>query len=348
MSEIRLIATDLDGTLLGEASGLDVFNGFKSYIDALRERHRAIWVISTGRSKESFRKVFHPLQLMGLQPDYVILKHAYIYGVSRFGFFPHRMWNLWVRYRVWVDRLNVQREINRWHQLTRVDRGGMHTVEKKATRLCLRFDSQEAADSAAELLEREARGYRHLRVFRYLREVDVRRVPFTKGMAVSELADHLGLKPENVLAIGDGHNDVSMFDPDVARMCGCPANAAPEIIKLVSESRGHIASAPCLGGVMEVLRAYQEGTVCSRMPLTWQDPAGMANPLPAKSPAEKRLHKKKRRPVLRIILWAMMVYVALAAFAEFGIVPGSGLIMWPYRVLEGAIARLFAWTWNIF
>lgn len=348
MSDIRLIATDLDGTLLGEGSGLDVFNEFKSLIDALRERNRAIWVISTGRSKESFRKVFHPLQLMGVQPDYVILRHAFIYGVSRFGFIPHRMWNLWVRYRVWVDSLNVHREINRWHQLTLVDRRGVHTVEKKSSRLCLRFDTQEAADSAAELLEREATGYRHLRVFRYLREVDVRRVPFTKGLAVAELADHLGLRPENVLAIGDGHNDVSMFDPGVAGMCGCPANAAPEIIKTVSQARGHIASAPCLGGVMEVLRAYQDGAVCSRLPLTWQDPSKMVNPIPPKSPAEKRPRRKKQRPVLRLLLWAMMVYTALAAFAEFGMLPASGLIMLPYRVVEKAIVRLLTWASGLF
>lgn len=339
MYDIRLIATDLDGTLLGESTSVETFSAFREQLAAIRDRRSIAWVISTGRSMHSFKKVFSPLQMMGIQPDYVILRHAFIFGVTRWGFIPHRLWNLSIRYRVWRDRLNVHKQITGWQGMLALAHKGVKTIEKKPNRLCLQFQNEADAESAAALLEEKTAVFHHLQVFRYLREVDVRAVPHTKGLAVAELARHLGLDSTQVLAIGDGHNDISMMDPKIAELCGCPSNAAPEVMNLVSIRRGHIATAPALSGAIEVIEAFETNRVQSTLPATWQDPAMQSNPLPPK-PHRKRNHSHERRPWARIILWILIACTVLTVFASFGMIPFSERIMQPYRIIEGLVTRL--------
>ena len=345
MYDIRLIATDLDGTLLGDGSSMDMFSAFRTQLATLRERRNVAWAISTGRTMRSFKLVFSPLQMMGIEPDYVILRHAFIYSVTRLGFIPHRFWNFSIRYRVWRDRLNVHKEITRWQGMMMLEHRRVKTIEKKRNRLCLQFETEADATSAAALLQKEVAGYQHLQIFRYLREVDVRSVPHTKGLAVAELARHLGLASAQVLAIGDGHNDTSMMEQGVSGMCGCPSNAAPEVLKHVHLQRGHIASAPSLSGVIEIVEAFESGRVRSDLPAEWQDPALQANPLPPR-PRKKSSRRGQGRRMLAA-LWVLIASTVLMVFASFGMVPFSEHIMKPYRIMEAVIAKLIEWWMNL-
>jgi len=273
-----MLATDLDGTLIGSANEFPLYNDFREKIAELRREHGTLWVACTGRNLSSFRDFFSPMRLMGIMPDYVIVNHAYIYSISEFGCFPHILWNLRIRYLIWASKLYVRDAIESWHEMITGVSLGVSTVKRKEDRLCLRFDSEDSATVAADLLREKVKPYRHLQVFKYYMEVDVRSVPFTKGLAVSELARHLAIPASEILAIGNGHNDISMMHGDVAKDVGCPSNSEGEVIEAVHKAGGHIAGKKSLGGVLEIIEAYQSGNVCSDLPENWKPPSQGGNP----------------------------------------------------------------------
>jgi hydroxymethylpyrimidine pyrophosphatase-like HAD family hydrolase len=336
MQTIRLIATDLDGTLIGSAKDLPLYTPFRDKINELRRRYNTVWVVCTGRTMETFREFFTPMRMMGSVPDFVIIRHAYIYGLTRFGYMPHLFWNLEIRYLLLMSDLNTREVIDEWEEQICHSSIGVTTVKKRRDRLWLRFDCDEAAGAAADMLKAKLRPYHHLQVFKYLKEVDVRPVPFTKGLAVSELAQHLGIGRDAVLAIGNGHNDISMLDGRIAKLTGCPANSEAEVLETVHRTGGHVATGNSLAGVNEILDAYMTDTVKSDLPATWENPTTM----PYDKPRRLERQRQKRPRVLNPWLAALMGYMILLALASFGLIPFSRWIMWPFTFMVDLIAKI--------
>ena len=273
---------------------------------------------------------------MGSVPDFVIVRHAYIYGMTRFGYMPHLLWNLRIRYLLLMSDFTTRDAINEWEEQLSHFSTGVTTVKKRRDRLWLRFDSDEAAVVAADMLREKVRSYHHLRVFKYLKEVDVRSVPFTKGLAVSELARHLGINRDAILAIGNGHNDISMLDGGIAGLTGCPANSEPEVIEAVHRAGGHIAAGNSLAGVIEIMDAHMTDTVKSDLPATWESPTTASNDAPQRSHQHREKTSRKMNPWLI----GMMVYVTLLAMASLNLLPLSRPIMKPFSILERLIEKL--------
>jgi len=305
-------------------------------INALRRTSNTVWAACTGRPLSSFKDFFSPMQAMGIIPDFVIIRHAYIFQLTRLGFIPHLLWNVQTRFLVLSNALRVRSAVDDWHDMITGGALGVTTVRRGKDRLCLRFDSEESASVAADMLTEKVRGYPHLRVFKYLMEVDVRAVPFTKGLAVSELARHLEIDSDHILAIGNGHNDISMLDNGVAALTGCPANSEPEVMEVVNKRGGHIATKRSLTGVMEILNAYINDEVVSELPSWFRSPSQSRNPRTGKSSHDR--HKKRR--VARIWLMLAVFYCVLLVFASFEIMPFSGIIMKPFDLVISGIGRL--------
>ncbi len=337
-----MLATDLDGTLIGSANEFPLYNDFREKVQVLRHNYGTIWVACTGRSLSSFNEFFSPMRMMGIMPDFVIVNHAYIYSVGNFGCLPHLLWNLRIRYLIWASQLYVRDAIDEWHEMITGVSLGVSTIRRKSDRLCLRFDSEESATVAANLLMEKVKPYRHLKVFRYLMEVDVRSVPFTKGLAVSELAHHLDVSSSEILAIGNGHNDISMMDKNVAQLVGCPANSEDEVIETVHKAGGHIAKKRSLGGVLEILDAYADGTVCCDFPQEWVPPAKGHNPSIVRSGKKK----KQKFNTIRVLLFLGVAYVVLVVFANFRMIPYvSGIIMKPYKLFLALLEKIMTLLW---
>jgi hypothetical protein len=72
----------------------------------------------------------------------------------------------------------------------------------------------------------------------------------TKGNALAFLAAHFGIKREEVIAVGDGYNDLDMLD--YAGLGVVVANARDEIKKFAD----YVTSAPYGDGVVEVLEKF--------------------------------------------------------------------------------------------
>ena len=79
---------------------------------------------------------------------------------------------------------------------------------------------------------------------------------FSKARVLTKCKELLGIPPEQVIAIGDGINDISMLDGSVTKLVGCPANSAPEVIRAVNMAGGITAQAPEAAGTLEIIRHY--------------------------------------------------------------------------------------------
>ena len=326
MADIRLLATDLDGTLIGAAQEFHLYTDFRAKMHDLRVNGDCVWAVCTSRDLGSFHHVFSSMRMMGLEPDFIIAKHAYIFGGSRRGTWRHLFWNLRIAYIQWANQLNVRKAIDQWHKSILRTFPGVKTIRKKKDRLWLRFSSEDFVTVAAKMLAKESKRFKHLRVFRYRMEVDLRAVPFTKGLALTELARHMEVDRQNILAIGNGHNDASMLDGSVATMVGCPKNSEAEVVETVHKAGGHISNEQCLSGVMDIVDAFTSGNVRSDLPDWWQDPATFDN---GDKPIRPR-HSSSKPLLPKIALFCVVAYVALLVFAKFNVIPFSGVIRKPY------------------
>ncbi len=332
MSEIGLIATDLDGTLIARAQDFHLYPAFREKLEELRRDSDVLLAICTGRSLKSFHRFFTPMRMMGITPDFVIVKHAYIYGCGRFGYVPHVFWNMRTRYALWLNKLRVGRAISQWHRVVVGNVPRSRTIRRTRHRLYMSFDSRQAAARAAEILKERAEKFKRFQVFEYRLEVDVRPVPFMKGFAVSQLARHIGLSSRSILTVGNGHNDISMLDPNVAGMYGCPSNSEPEVVEKVNKRGGHVASAASLGGVMETIDSYRNGTVNSELPEGWVSPSVKENPT-----SGRRRKGEQDSSRARGWIYVVGVYAVLVVFANYGLLPFSEVIAKPFYLMVNLV-----------
>ena len=186
MRVVQLLATDLDGTLIGSAREFPLYSSFREKITELRRNYGTIWVACTGRPLKSFKTFFAPMRTMGMSPEFVVVNHAYIFERTRAGYMPHIFWNLRIAYIIWLNKVTAREVISDWHDSITGMSGGVATLKRTKDRLRLRFDSEDSARVAMEVLQQkqEDEGYRHLQISLSGRELDVRAVPFTKGLAV--------------------------------------------------------------------------------------------------------------------------------------------------------------------
>lgn len=343
MNRIRLLATDLDGTIITARDEFDLHESFRKLIGDLRTNGNAYWAISTGRSLSSYHKVFAPLLASGLRPDYVVTRHAFIHSASRYGYVPHIIWNMGVQFYIWRDVRHSRRILR--HCLGEMKRNfrRITTVADQRDRICIKFADTKALESAANLTRAMAGPQQNLQVFEYLTHLDIRTIPHTKGLALCRLAMHLGIPRSEVLAVGDGHNDMSMLDGSCAVMSGCPANACVSVMETVSRNHGHLASRPGLEGTIEAINAHLSGNVNSELPASWAETSLQSmNGIPGALPRHRE-HEHYVDTMKSAALILASAAAAMLALASQGLLGGaSRFIMKPFEWIVGLLAELGA------
>ena len=331
-----MLATDLDGTVIGGVQEFPLYAEFRRDLTRLQETCGTVWVACTGRTLSSFKEFTLPLSRMGVEPEYVIVRHAYIFVRSRVGWYPHVLWNLHTLYHLWMDRRATEEALTGWHRTILACAIGVRTVRLNRERRTLQFESPAAAASSIEMLRRDFPACRHLQVSQQGSQVDVRVVPFTKGLAVQELGRRLGVGHGEILTIGNGHNDISMLDDSVAAMTGCPSNSEPEVMESVSRARGHVSDKPSLAGVLQVMDAYRTGAISSAVPVS---PNGGTRR--DGFPMRRKQTPRHRYPPFRVVaMLAGVSYTVLLVFANFGLVPYANIIMKPYDLILRALGKV--------
>ncbi len=341
MPTIRLLATDLDDTLIGARSEFHLYETWRQTVQEIRERDNGVWAVCTSRRLRDFHRVFSPMRAMGLRPDFVVARHAYLYRpAGRFGYVPRVLWNAHIWFVHW-------RLTSRANRLARRCRFRLQDLWPDARfrkgrrfRFSVTFGSEENLLAAGRQMRGILADFPALKVLRFDRTLALLDIPFTKGLAVAEIARHLHLTKESILAVGDGLNDLSMLDGTVAGMTGCPRNARADVMKAVAETGGHIAEAPALVGTLEIVRAHRAGQVRCVLPDGWQDPSDEAYGKNVPLRSRRRAHRSAW--LRHACVWGLLLYLIALVFAMHGLLPFSRFIRLPFDLVLRLAARLLA------
>ena len=249
-----LLSFDFDGTLHHPADDPPVPLACFERIRQLREQHRALWCINTGRSLEHLVEGMIESRFPFL-PDWIVAREREIYRADATGrFTPHAGWNdrcardmrlLFDRASAFLD--HVRREVlehtgAEWIAMDGEPAGVISRSNEEMDWICRRV---------LELGPPPDLGWQRNTI--YLRFGHNR---YHKGSALGEIAAGSGLSTANCFAVGDGHNDLEMLDPAFAAFTACPANAVPEVLEKIRSQQGYIASKPHGAGALEALTAF--------------------------------------------------------------------------------------------
>lgn len=238
---IRMVACDLDGTLLNSRGRVDA---------ACREcllniqKHGIILVLASGRNRESIRAVEEELRMQEFPQDYVIglngqeitrlrdqavTRDALLGGAdisfllelaSRcdleavcftpdgiFDYVPPRYKLYKTLYALFTGRRFVQ-DVEARMKTTELRRGELPPL-REANKIAY-IQSAEKLDRVTPKLRRRVGGrYQVMRVKPKWMEVVPNGV--SKGKALLQIAREAGVAPDEILAFGDGENDISML-----------------------------------------------------------------------------------------------------------------------------------------
>ena len=250
---IRLIASDLDDTLLNEKSDIN-----PRVLAALKAAMAAGCGVTlcSGRMLEAMLPLAErigvnaPMLLYNGAMAYEALgivelserMGCYIQAYPGMGYYCRKVTEYTRRYAnsIRVEPTPVGRPLSEW----------MRENPSDMQKLLL-IDTPEGADQAQAALKKAfPRGAGFLKSKPQYIEIAPEGVD--KGRALMKLAGMLGLKPEEVMAFGDGQNDVSMI-----RAAGtgvCMANGCPE----ARQAADRIAPPNTEDGVAVVIEEYLE------------------------------------------------------------------------------------------
>ncbi len=253
---IRLLSTDFDGTLVNHFGAPPVTSEFIAYLDKMR-REGAVWAINTGRAVQH---IVEGLAEFGFPfgPDYVLTSERDVFR-------PHAN-GTWEPYGDWNDRCAAVhfdlfgqagplfRQIQ---QYLASETGAQFIFEGGEAPAGILARDEVEMDRIVEYID----GERHvLPDFHYQRNTMYLRfchAAYHKGAALAELGRLLEIPAEEIFAVGDHHNDLSMLDGRYASMPACPGNAVAEVQAIVREAGGYVAGAPYSEGVREALEHYR-------------------------------------------------------------------------------------------
>jgi hypothetical protein len=266
--QYKMIATDLDDTLLDDKSEISTRNR-EAVLRAVEAGVR--FVIATGRM---FKTSVHYLQRMGLDGDCPLINYhgAMVKKSSSGELILHRpisnaiavtvaeeaekrgsYVNLFIDDELYIKEEN---DYSRFYQS--MAHMGLKVVGSLAP--FLKNNGAEPSkmsiiqwDGTIEALEAELRDKfgSELAILQsrpnFLELTDKRA---TKGQTLRWLAEQEGIKPEEIIAFGDGHNDLDMII--YAGLGVAVANARPEVIKAADL----VTASNVDDGVAEVIERY--------------------------------------------------------------------------------------------
>lgn len=249
-----VLGFDFDDTLVLKSAPSEVDPRFFDCLKWVRAAYGAAWGIATGRSLFQLIEGLNEAKFPCL-PDFVVTREREIYFPGQFGrWVPHEEWNR----RCDKDHHRLfrrcRRMLARIREFVEQETGGRWvSVEGDAAGIVA--SSNEEMDEIQHFIESVAN---HSKLTFERNSVYLRfsHVNYRKGTGLREAAERWGIGPDQILAVGDNYNDLSMLLPEVCEACGCPANALPEVRDYVAARGGKVATHAGSVGVMEVMKHY--------------------------------------------------------------------------------------------
>ena len=252
---IRLLSTDFDGTLVDHFAHTPVDPEFFQALQNLRERG-TLWAVNTGRSvyhiSEGLEEFHFPLH-----PDFVLTNEREVFraGNTRKKWEDYGDWNLrctLAHAELFTKSGPIFEKISEY--LSRETSAELIFEDKFPVGVVASDD--EEMDRIVEFIEQERVDIPN---FHYQRNTIYLRFchrDYHKGAALGELARLLEISREEIFAVGDHLNDLSMLDGRFATFSACPSNSVEPVKEVVRAAGGYVAKGACSAGVLEAMRHF--------------------------------------------------------------------------------------------
>jgi len=246
---LRLLSTDLDGTLLDFTRGVPVDPVFFERVAEARARHNLVWVINTGRWWDSLA-IEMVERAFPIAPDWLILTEREIFKLHQGRPVGDYAWN----HR--CDRVHGElfaacapfwTELKEF--LAHRTEAAFHHDQWSPVTIIARDEGE--ADRIHAFVEERLAAWPRLTVVRNSVYFRFAHAEFHKGSCLGYLQEHLGIAPEETMAAGDHYNDLPMLDRAFAHHLVCPENSLPVVKEKVAGQGGHIAGTRYATGVVE-------------------------------------------------------------------------------------------------
>ena len=251
---IRLLSTDFDGTLIGHEPDARTAASLAGALSDLRAAG-AVWAVNTGRqlwfALEGLEHAHLPHD-----PEFVLSSEKDIYRRVEAG--------SWEAFGDWNARTE-----ERTSDLFGRARHVLHAIAEMAAREdgieMLYEHGRIAGLMTPDAATMDVVAARIVEVAADVPEFSFNRndvwMRFAhreihKGSSLAELARQLGIPRDEVLAIGDHHNDIPMLDGSAAAMVACPGNAVDEVKRVVRSRGGYVSPHPWGEGVADAIRHF--------------------------------------------------------------------------------------------
>ncbi len=337
--QIRLLATEFDGTLYGSSVTPEQYELFAVQLKQLRDRG-AIWIVCSGRSRRLFQPPYRTFSSYDLRPEFAVLSNQLVYRAIG----DRLIFDLWLTSRAFLRglwcRISLPYELRRIAKLVNNHFPHVRALRVRAHRLDIMVSDDSVAHDVAAFMREETIDEPLIQVDEDRNVVEARISSLDKVVAVAEVQIARGISPQETLVIGAGLHDRSLMNESVGTLTGCPANATTRALRHVSQAGGHIARTPLLGGAAECIAAHLSGEILST------PPGGAFGAHPSLSTIKEQVRQhavsgQGRKLEMAVIVAA--VGVGLLVLASFGLLPFSRIIMKPFywimRVLGDALAH---------
>jgi len=249
---LKLVACDLDKTLM---DGVPIAPQMKDFIVKMRKKGIK-FIINSGRYLKDILDVLSESKVPCPEgyPEAIISQHGiFIHYLKGRNFVEDEEWNRKKEKEFEMLCQEIGWKSKLWEKIIE-ERLKIKPVKKEIDQGVFRvsFSSEEEAERVREALVKEdSFKYTTFLRNRYLLIASLSTAQ--KGRALLRVAQHFNIPPQQVLAIGDSHNDEDMLNGKYGFIPAAPSNAEEGIKQLVKKKNGYIASRPEGDGVIEIV-----------------------------------------------------------------------------------------------
>ena len=250
---IRLLSTDLDGTLIDFRPNLPADPAFFERVVAAKERARGgdafVWTINTGRWWQSLSTEMM-VRSFPVSPDWVILMEREIYRIHNGRALGEYGWNRACEEKhreIFATAEPFFRELRDFIE----SQTGAELLPDPGSPVALRARTEHEADRISQFAETRLGEWPGLATVRNSIYLRFCHADYDKGSCLRHLQEIVGVPPSATLAAGDHYNDLPMLTRRSAHWLVCPGNAIEPVRSVVLAQGGYTAGLPFASGVVE-------------------------------------------------------------------------------------------------
>jgi hypothetical protein len=250
---IKLISTDFDGTLFAEFENPPIPHGLLALIAELQAKG-AKWVINTGREMSSLMETLARANI-AVEPDFLVLVEREIHSHHDSQYSGLKEWNSACT-RIHAELFGrLKSDLPR--VIAHINKHFHASIYRDAySPLCLIARDNDQMDAIHAYLDDFCGTIPNLTLVRNDVYARFSHRAFNKGSALGEISRRLGIRRDEIFAIGDHLNDLPMLTTQYAAFLAAPANAVPSVKQTVLQAGGYISSGAYGNGVLEAIKYY--------------------------------------------------------------------------------------------